>query len=74
MNAEKVEDGKITASVSPKKLPESHPLAGVSNEFNAVYITGDMVGEVMLYGRGAGALPTGSAVAGDIISIAKEVK
>ena len=70
----KVEDGKIVASVSPKKLPESHPLAGVSNEFNAVYITGDMVGEVMLYGRGAGALPTGSAMVGDIISIAEEVK
>ena len=70
----RIEDGKVTASVSPQRLPDSHPLAGVSNEFNAVYITGDMVGEVMLYGRGAGALPTGSAVAGDIISIAKEVK
>ncbi len=66
-------DGKLTYSVKPEKLPASHPLAGVSNEFNAVYITGDMVGEVMLYGKGAGALPTGSAVVGDIISIAKKL-
>ena len=70
----KIEDGKVTASVAPKKLPESHPLAGVSNEFNAVYITGDMVNEVMLYGKGAGALPTGSAIVGDIISVAKDNK
>ncbi|MBR3705947.1 MAG: homoserine dehydrogenase [Firmicutes bacterium] len=70
----KVEDGKVTCSVGPERIPESHPLAGVSNEFNAVYITGDMVDEVMLYGKGAGALPTGSAIVGDIISVAKEVK
>ena len=66
------EDGKLTYSVKPEKLPVSHPLAGVSNEFNAVYVTGDMVGELMFYGKGAGALPTGSAVVGDIISIAKK--
>jgi len=64
----------VVASVGPERIPESHPLAGVSNEFNAVYITGDMVDEVMLYGKGAGALPTGSAIVGDIISVAKEVK
>lgn len=66
-------DGKITASVAPEKLPVSHPLAGVSNEFNAVYVTGDMVGELMFYGKGAGALPTGSAVVGDLIGIAKRL-
>ncbi len=70
----KVEDGKVTATVAPERIPENHPLAGVSNEFNAVYITGDMVDEVMFYGKGAGALPTGSAIVGDIISVAKEVK
>ena len=43
----------------------------MSNEFNAVYVTGDMVGELMFYGRGAGPLPTGSAVCGDILSIMK---
>lgn len=69
-----MENGKVTASVAPERIPVSHPLAGVSNEFNAVYITGDMVDEVMLYGKGAGALPTGSAIVGDIISVAKEVK
>ncbi len=67
------ESGKVTASVAPEKLPASHPLASVSNEFNAVYVTGDMVGEVMFYGKGAGALPTGSAVVGDLISIAKSL-
>ena len=66
-----LKDGQVVCSVAPEKIPHSHPLAGVSNEFNAVYITGDMVGEVMLYGKGAGALPTGSAIVGDIISIAK---
>ena len=68
-----LKDGQVVCSVAPEKIPHSHPLAGVSNEFNAVYITGDMVGEVMLYGKGAGALPTGSAIVGDIIGIAKEL-
>lgn len=66
-----LENGDVKASVSPKKLPVSHPLSGVSNEFNAVYVTGDMVGELMFYGKGAGALPTGSAVVGDIICVAQ---
>lgn len=65
--------GQVVCSVAPEKIPDSHPLAGVSNEFNAVYITGDMVDEVMFYGKGAGALPTGSAIVGDIISVAKEI-
>ena len=66
-----LKDGEVEYSVQPLKLDASHPLAGVSNEFNAVYITGDMVGELMFYGRGAGPLPTGSAVCGDILSIMK---
>lgn len=66
-----IENGEITYSVQPVELDKTHPLAGVSNEFNAVYITGDMVGELMFYGRGAGPLPTGSAVCGDILSIMK---
>lgn len=65
------EDGSVEASVAPEKIPFAHPLAGVSNEFNAVYITGDMVDELMFYGKGAGALPTGSAIVGDIIKVAK---
>lgn len=66
-----IENGEVTYSVQPVELYKTHPLAGVSNEFNAVYITGDMVGELMFYGRGAGPLPTGSAVCGDILSIMK---
>ena len=65
----KDEKGGYTYSVEPKCLPASHPLAGVSNEFNAIYITGNAAGEMMFYGRGAGSLPTGSAVAGDIVNI-----
>ncbi len=64
-------DGEIEYSVSPIALDKSHPLCGVNNEFNAVYITGDMVGELMFYGKGAGPLPTGSAVCGDILSLMK---
>ncbi len=69
-----VKNGKFDYSVKPVLLDASHPLAGVSNEFNAVYITGDMVGELMFYGKGAGPLPTGSAVCGDILSIMKKYK
>lgn len=67
------ENGSLTYEVKPMLLPESHPLAGVSNEFNAVYLTGNAVGELMFYGRGAGPLPTGSAVTGDILAIAKQL-
>ena len=64
---------EIEYSVKPTLIPVDHPLAGVSNEFNAIYITGNAVDEVMFYGKGAGALPTGSAVVGDIIAIAKNI-
>lgn len=62
---------KIEYSVKPMNIPADHPLAGVSNEFNAIYVTGNAVGEVMFYGKGAGSLPTGSAVVGDILAIAR---
>ncbi|MEF9922581.1 MAG: homoserine dehydrogenase [Anaerovoracaceae bacterium] len=65
------EDGKLYYSVKPTLIDNSHPLAGVSNEYNAIYITGNASGELMFYGKGAGPLPTGSAVVGDILSIAK---
>ena len=71
--AEKTEDG-IKYEVAPRFIPNSHPLAGVKNEFNAIYVTGNAVDELMFYGKGAGALPTGSAVVGDIIAIAKKMK
>lgn len=65
------EDGTVKCSVKPEGIPKTHPLAGVSNEFNAVYVVGDMVGETMFYGKGAGALPTGSAIVGDILSLTR---
>ncbi len=67
-------NGKIEARVHPVFLPKSHPLASVSNSFNAVFVTGDAVGDIMTYGRGAGALPTGSAIVSDIIYCARQVE
>ncbi|MDE6967466.1 MAG: homoserine dehydrogenase, partial [Clostridia bacterium] len=55
-------DGKIEARVHPVFLKNSHPLASVSGSFNGIFLVGDNVGDIMLYGRGAGSLPTGSAV------------
>ncbi|NLY71932.1 MAG: homoserine dehydrogenase [Clostridiales bacterium] len=69
----KLENGKLNYSVKPTLLPLTHPLAGVSNEFNAVFVKGNAVGELMFYGKGAGPLPTGSAVMGDIIEIGKAI-
>lgn len=60
-------DKGIEVRVHPTFVPNSHPLASVNDSFNAVYLQGDAVGDVMLYGRGAGALPTASAVVSDVI-------
>lgn len=57
--------------VHPTMIPSTHPLANVHNCFNSIFIKGNAVGELMFYGRGAGDLPTGSAVVSDIISILK---
>jgi homoserine dehydrogenase len=67
------EGDRLEYSVKPTLLKASHPLAAVSNEFNAVYVTGNAVGELMFYGKGAGPLPTGSAVMGDVMEIAKNI-
>lgn len=66
----------VEVRVHPTFIPNSHPLASVNDSFNAVYLQGDAVGDVMLYGRGAGALPTASAVVSDVIYAAthSEVK
>lgn len=69
----KKDGDKVEYSVKPMLLENSHPLATVSNEFNAVYVTGNAVGELMFYGKGAGPLPTGSAVMGDVMEIAKKL-
>lgn len=63
----------ITYSVKPTPLPVSHPLAAINNEFNAVFVKGNAVDELMFYGKGAGPLPTGSAVMGDVLEIAKTI-
>ena len=68
-----VTDGKITALVSPRFVPATNPLSGISDVFNGVLLKGDMVGEVMFYGPGAGKLPTASAVVGDIIDVASGI-
>ena len=68
-----MKDGKLEYEIRPTKIRKDHPLAGVSNEFNAIYVTGNAVDEVMFYGKGAGALPTGSAIVGDVIAIMKEL-
>ncbi|HWQ29898.1 MAG TPA: homoserine dehydrogenase [Negativicutes bacterium] len=62
-------DGCLELRVHPAMVPKSHPLANVNDSFNAIFIKGNAVGDLMLAGRGAGELPTGSAVVGDIISI-----
>lgn len=66
-------DSGIEVRVHPSFVRADHPLASVNNSYNAVYITGDSVEDVMLYGRGAGAQPTGSAIVGDIIYCATHV-
>ena len=70
----KLVDGKIEARVHPAFVPDEHPLAGVKGSFNACFIVGDNVGDIMLYGRGAGDLPTGSAIVSDIVYCAKQTE
>jgi homoserine dehydrogenase len=64
------ESGRLDIRVHPMLVPAAHPLANVQNEFNAIFVRGDAVGEVMFYGRGAGEMPTASAVSADILAIA----
>ncbi|HEX3012376.1 MAG TPA: homoserine dehydrogenase [Syntrophomonadaceae bacterium] len=63
----------IQVRVHPAFIPSSHPLAAVNDVFNAVFVQGDAVGEIMHYGRGAGQMPTASAVTGDIIEIGRNM-
>ncbi|HEX6237838.1 MAG TPA: homoserine dehydrogenase [Acidimicrobiales bacterium] len=62
--------GEVGVRVHPAMVPAAHPLASVRESFNAVFVEGAAVGEVMLYGRGAGGFPTASAVLGDLIDAA----
>ena len=68
--AERFDDGTVAVRVHPAMVPETHPLASVRDSFNAVFVEGRAVGELMFYGRGAGGFPTASAVLGDVVDAA----
>lgn len=67
----RLEDGKVTARVCPMVVKNECPLSSVEDVFNAIIVTGDMVGDVMMYGRGAGKEATASAVVGDIMDVVR---
>ena len=68
----KENNGELELRVHPTMIPETHPLANVYDSFNAIFINGNAVGDLMFYGKGAGDMPTGSAVVSDIISILRK--
>lgn len=63
----------VEVRVHPALLPKNHPLAAVNDVYNAIFVTGDAVGDVMFYGRGAGELPTASAVVADVMNAARNL-
>lgn len=69
----KMVNGEVEARVHPTMLPEEYPIATVDGVFNALSVVGDAVGQTMFYGRGAGDMPTGSAVVSDIIDIGRDI-
>ncbi|MHB1711459.1 MAG: homoserine dehydrogenase [Acidimicrobiales bacterium] len=71
--AERIGVEEISVRVHPAMVPKSHPLAGVRDAFNAVFIEGESAGELMLYGLGAGGHPTASAVVGDLIDATRNL-
>lgn len=70
----KKEDGKFFAMVAPFLVSELHPLYSVNGVFNAIFAKGNVLGDVMFYGSGAGKLPTASAVVADVVDAAKHLK
>ncbi|MCH5345351.1 MAG: homoserine dehydrogenase [Acetatifactor sp.] len=69
--AKRLNDDETLAMVAPFLIPKDHPLAMVNDVFNAVFVTGNMLGDSMYYGRGAGKLPTASAVVSDVVDCAR---
>ncbi|RLL42008.1 homoserine dehydrogenase [Oceanobacillus piezotolerans] len=67
------EDQKLDVSVQPTLLSHNHPLSSVNNEYNAVYVYGEAVGETMFYGPGAGSLPTATAIMSDVVTVIKNM-
>ena len=72
--AEQFDDGAVAVRVHPAMVPMAHPLASVRDSFNAVFIEGAAVGQLMFFGRGAGGRPTASAVLGDLIDAAGNLR
>jgi len=72
--AELVDGDRIAARVHPAMIPATHPLAAVRDAFNAVFVEGPSIGELMFYGRGAGGGPTATAVVGDLVSVARNLR
>lgn len=70
----KEENNEVEVRVHPVMIPKNHPLAAVNDVYNAVFVEGDAVGKTMFFGRGAGELPTASAVVGDIVAIARNMR
>ena len=68
------DNGKVCAFVAPHLVQGDNPLSGVEDVFNAIAVNGNAVGDTMFYGRGAGKLPTASAVVADVVDIAKDLK
>lgn len=66
-------DGQVAVRVHPAMIPMSHPLASVRNNLNAVFVEGENVGQLMFYGQGAGGPPTGTAVVGDVVDLARNL-
>lgn len=67
------ENNQVEVSVQPTYLSKGHPLATVKNEYNAVYVNGEAVGETMFYGPGAGSLPTATAVMADVVEVIRNM-
>jgi homoserine dehydrogenase len=67
------DDGAVSVRVHPAMVPDAHPLASVHEAFNAVFVEGDAVGQLMFYGRGAGSMPTGAAVVGDLVDVVRNL-
>lgn len=72
--AKRLGDGRISAMISPAVVERHSQLAGVDDVFNAILVRGDAIGDVVFYGRGAGKMPTASAVVADVIDCAKHLK
>jgi len=70
----KASDGKLELRVHPTMVPKDYLISKVDGVFNAVYVRGDAVGDTLYYGRGAGDMPTGSAIVSDIVDIARNIK